>query len=162
MKFTDRFGKEFSYSSRSQIEIPSKRIHKWKICKNIIHVQLLHASVVITTQKWEYVILCSAMHPFRPTIPQIRIIGFVGRNACIALHLYCGYITTFYFCCSLHQIMRSYNLSTRRIDQEFRIWYLGQIRIWYLGQINRWKSYLFWIRIPKSSKKQTELTLHKK
>ena len=28
---------------------------------------------------------CSAMHPFRPTIPQIRIIGFIGRNGCIAL-----------------------------------------------------------------------------
>ena len=25
------------------------------------------------------------MHPFRPTIPQIWIIGFVGRNGCIAL-----------------------------------------------------------------------------
>ena len=28
------------------------------------------------------------MNPFRPTIPQIRIIGFVGRNGCIALQLY--------------------------------------------------------------------------
>ena len=28
---------------------------------------------------------CSAMHPFRPTIPQIRIFGFVGRKGCIAL-----------------------------------------------------------------------------
>ena len=26
------------------------------------------------------------MHPFRPTIPQIRIIGYVGRNGCIALY----------------------------------------------------------------------------
>ena len=32
--------------------------------------------------------LCSAMHPFRPTIPQIRTIGFVGRNGCIALQPY--------------------------------------------------------------------------
>ena len=30
-------------------------------------------------------LLCSAMHPFRPTKPMIRICGIVGRNGCIAL-----------------------------------------------------------------------------
>ena len=35
-----------------------------------------------------YTTTSTAMHPFRPPIPQIRIIGFVGRNGCIALQGY--------------------------------------------------------------------------
>ena len=40
---------------------------------------------------------CSAMHPFRPTIPPIRICGIVRRSGCIALHYYVHFFTYFLF-----------------------------------------------------------------
>ena len=40
---------------------------------------------------------CSAMHPFRPTKPMIRICGIVGRNGCIALHYYVHFLRIFSF-----------------------------------------------------------------
>ena len=40
---------------------------------------------------------CSAMHPFRPTKPMVRICGIVGRNGCIALHYYVHFLRIFSF-----------------------------------------------------------------